>query len=107
MAGIDLNNGILCLSGDANIRCIADIHATLLTVFQKQDVIILDLAGITDVDLTFVQLIEAARHSSAGNGRHFSLMSGVGGALLDILQRGGFLASAGDACFWLHTTEIQ
>lgn len=107
MADIRFDDGILHVGGDANIRSIADIHAALLTALQKAEVIMLDLRHVTDVDLTFVQLIEAARRRSVERGGQIRLASPADGGLLNVLLRGGFLISADDGIFWLHTTEIQ
>lgn len=107
MADIRFDDGTLHIGGDANIRSIADIHAALLTALQKAEAVMLDLHNVADVDLTFVQLIESARRSSAENGVRIRLTSPANGALLNVLLRGGFLVSADDGNFWLHTMEIQ
>lgn len=107
MADIRFDDGILHIGGDANIRCIADIHAALLTALQAAKTVILDLHSVADVDLTFVQLIESARRSITEKDWQIRLASPADGALLNVLLRGGFLIDADDGNFWLHTTEIQ
>jgi hypothetical protein len=69
----------------------------------------LDVSGLIETDLTFVQLLEAARRDAAKDGRRLTLDAPAGGAVLEVLQRGGFLDDAGSdrAKFWLQGTMSQ
>jgi len=91
----------------ANVRNIAEIHARLLDVYRNSDGVVLDLSDLADVDLTFVQLIEAARRTAAADGKAIALAAPAMGVLLDTLERGGFLSSKQDNAFWLCATEMQ
>ena len=51
----------------------------------------LDCADVTEVDLTFIQMILAARRSAGAAGRSFTLRHRPQGALHEALVRGGFL----------------
>jgi hypothetical protein len=61
------------------------------------------LADVTEADLTLVQLIESARISATQDGKTFSLSAPASGALLTVLERGGFLGELVDprTQFWL------
>jgi hypothetical protein len=64
---------------------------------------------VTEADLTFVQLIESARRSAMESERSIQLRHPAEGAVLQVLQRGGFL-DPGDpdrAAFWLQGTSEQ
>lgn len=63
----------------------------------------IDIAGVTDADLTLVQLIESARRSAALSGTPLRLSAPASGAVLALLQRGGFLGDEDPqrAAFWL------
>ena len=93
---------IVGIAGSADIRNIADLHRELLQTLQRSNAIQLRLDGDADVDLTFVQLIEAARRFAAAAGKSVSLSAPAAAGLRAILQRGGFLAAAADRAFWLH-----
>jgi hypothetical protein len=56
------------------------------------------------VDISFIQMIEAARIHAGTAGKSIALAQPATGALLETLRRGGFLEgmSADDAKFWLH-----
>lgn len=66
----------------------------------------MDIAGVGEVDLTFVQLLESARRKAAETGRDLTLRQSAGGAVLEVLQRGGFLddETSERANFWLQGT---
>jgi anti-anti-sigma regulatory factor len=81
--------GRLVLSGEVTIQSAASIHSKLLEM-AGQPVVEIDCDGVTETDLSLIQLILAAD------------------ALRDALQRGGFLgAVAGrpnpDQAFWTQT----
>lgn len=67
---------------------------------------VVDLSDVAETDLTFVQLIEAARRKAAETGCDFKLRHPAQGAVLEVLERGGFLEdTASDrAKFWLQGT---
>lgn len=97
----------LRVADQANVRNIDEIHARLLDAYRNSDGVVLDLSDLADVDLTFVQLIEAARRTAAADGKAIALAAPAMGVLLDTLERGGFLRSKQDNAFWLCATEMQ
>ncbi|MGB8602901.1 MAG: STAS domain-containing protein [Rhizomicrobium sp.] len=97
----------LRVADEANVRNIVEIHARLLDAYRNNAAVVLDLSDLGDVDLTFVQLIEAARRTAAADGKAITLAAPAMGLLLDTLERGGFLSSKQDNAFWLCATEMQ
>jgi ABC-type transporter Mla MlaB component len=95
---------VVGVSGPADIRTIAEIHKELLQALQRDGEVSLDLSGGAEVDLTFVQLVESARHFTAAVGKAIKLTTPASEALREILQRGGFLSAEADRAFWLHVT---
>lgn len=91
-------------SGSATIRQAAEAHARLTSALAGDGPLALDVSGVTAADLAFVQLIESARLSFAEAGRDLTLVAPAGGALRDVLERGGLLAGADDARrqFWIQ-----
>ena len=69
----------------------------------------IDISEVTETDLTFIQLIESARRSAIESGRSVRLRQPAGGAVLQVLRRGGFLEGddPGRSDFWLQGTSEQ
>jgi len=68
--------------------------------------IALDMTAVEETDLTFIQMVESARRRAAGTGQGFTLRHPAGGAVLEVLRRGGFLDddTSERAKFWLQGT---
>lgn len=102
--------GRLVLAGALTIQSVEAVRAQLL-VMSDQPVIEIDCSAATEVDLSFVQLILAARVSAQQMGRIVTLAQPAAGALRDTLRRGGFIGpDAGqersDQAFWLKPAGI-
>lgn len=93
------------LSGDLTIRAISVIHDQFVEALGAHASVIAEVAPDAAVDLTFIQLMESARRSAGEAGVDFGLAAPAAGALLETLQRGGFLADATSRQFWLLTSE--
>ncbi len=91
------------------MRAITSTHEDLLKFINTHDVVTIGLPDDAQVDISFIQLIEAARIYAGTAGRQVALSQPATGALLDVLRRSGFLEdmSAEDAKFWLHQGENQ
>jgi anti-anti-sigma regulatory factor len=92
------------LCGDLSLPSITDAHQKVLEAFDQDLPIVIDLTGVTDADLTLVQLLEAARKSAQDRGRALSLSAPVSGATRAVLERGGFLGATERAAFFLQET---
>ena len=77
-------------------------------VLRQNDAVLLDLSGVTECDLTAVQILEGARRSADRDGKRFGLAAPASGSLLDVLLRAGLLSSSGaDASgFWLQGGNV-
>lgn len=86
-----------------------DIHQELLSVLNANQAVAVELPDDCQVDISFIQLMEAARRYARASGKDLKLLKPARGSVLDVLQRGGFLnaASAEDAHFWLHEGQVQ
>jgi anti-anti-sigma regulatory factor len=87
-----LFNGVL------TIKNAEEIHAKFLEVLGGSGDIVIDTADADEVDVSFVQLLLAARRSAREQGRALSLSAPAEGLLREVLVRGGFVAA--DAAFW-------
>ncbi len=93
---------ILKFSGVIDVRSIQKPFQAIKKAAASGRDIQIDLAAVTEIDITFVQLIESARRSAAQAGTGISLAKPATGMVLETLQRGGFLPDPPDARtqFW-------
>ncbi len=88
------------LSGAIGVRSIGDACQELRTAMAQGGPVDIDLAGLTDLDVTLIQLLESARRSAPPGG--VRLAAPASGLLLETLQRGGFLEGGAAKAFWLE-----
>ena len=92
---------VVDVTGPVNIQTIAEIHRKLLLGLQRGHAVELHVDSATDIDLTFVQLIESARRYAAAESKTVGLSAPAEAGLREVLLRGGFLSTAADRAFWL------
>jgi hypothetical protein len=99
----------ISLSSNLTVRSVSVTHENILKSLDENDIVSLDIIDDSQVDISFIQLVEAARIYASTSGKQFTLSRPASGAMLDTLRRGGFLEgmSAEDTHFWLHQREIQ
>lgn len=90
---------------DLTIRHAAPIKQAIADGLRAQSVLQLSLNPDAGVDLSFVQLISAARSHAKMAGGELSLAQAASPKLRDVLDRAGFIegAPAEDLKFWLHS----
>ncbi|HWL18233.1 MAG TPA: STAS domain-containing protein [Bradyrhizobium sp.] len=99
--------GRLVLDGPLTLRTVEETHAKLLEMCACHASLDIDCSAADEVDLSFVQLILAARSSARAADRTIRLAHAASGALRDTLQRGGFLTDqAADQAFWLQPETV-
>jgi anti-anti-sigma regulatory factor len=92
---------LVALSGDQTVRQSARTHAEILSALGAPGDLVLDCTGVTEADLSLVQIILAAHRSARADGRHVVLSAPPEGALRNALERGGFLdLGATDPACW-------
>jgi anti-anti-sigma regulatory factor len=97
---------VVALDGTLTMRTVEATYAKLLEA-AGQAALEIDVSGATEIDLSLVQLILAARATAREAGTTVRLAQPAAGPLLDALQRGGFLstgaeAATDDQAFWLE-----
>jgi anti-anti-sigma regulatory factor len=96
----------LVLDDALTMRTVETLRGTLLAAIAPPSDpahagIAIDCAAATEVDLTFIQLLIAARISARTAGLSINLVSCPDGVLLDTLTRGGFrVVPEHGAGFW-------
>lgn len=106
MARRKSNGGRLVLDGPATVRDADALHAKLTDILQHHSEIEIDCAGVTEVDISLIQLLLAARKSALRAGKSVVLAAPAAGALREALSRGGFFPgiedqASADEAFWL------
>lgn len=81
---------VLALAGSRAIRQSVQTHADLLAALCEHPDVAVDCSGVTDADLSFVQIMIAAGRSAAASGHAFGLLHEPQGAVRAALERGGF-----------------
>lgn len=98
------DNGAIAFSGPATIPHVREAWSRLSAAAAAGGDLLIDIAGVTAADLSFVQLVESARACCAEQGATVRLAQPADGALRDVLDRGGFLdpADPDRLQFWTH-----
>ncbi len=89
------------------IRNAGDFAVAMRDACGGGEDIALDCAALEELDLSFVQIVEAARVELLGAGKALSLSAPADGPLAALLQRAGFLADPADLPTWLKGTQPQ
>jgi hypothetical protein len=77
------------------------IRTSLLAgLHSEARVVELDCTDASEVDVSFLQIVVAARRTAAMKGKSITFSLPAAGALRDALERGGFIRSPDDA-FWM------
>ena len=95
----------LGFDSDLTIRHAAPIKQAIANGLRAQSNLKLALNPDAAVDLSFVQLVAAARLHAEAAGRELSFTQPAGPRLHDVLNRAGFIEGvpAEDLKFWLHS----
>jgi len=102
----------LILKGPATMRTIEAIHARLSRLIEEKPAVEIDCSAATEVDLSLIQLLLAARKGANASGKTLILSRPASGALRDALMRSGLLTAAGGSerdehNFWLTGATDQ
>jgi anti-anti-sigma regulatory factor len=96
---------IATIAGQTDVQSIASVHRDLLNTMQGSDAVVLDVASVSDGDLTLIQLIVAARRYADTSGKSICLSGPVPSKLHECLLRGGFLSNDAEKRFWRAEEE--
>jgi ABC-type transporter Mla MlaB component len=94
--------GRLVLDGALTMRTAEAVCTTLRGALAANPSVMVDCTGAADVDLSFIQLLLAARASARQANKTVTLVAAPDGPLLDALTRAGFRVTHED-----HTEPAQ
>lgn len=86
------------------VRTVAAFRSDLRDACGSHSSILLDIAGVTEADLSFVQVVYAARYQmdSIGGSLKLAGPAAAGAPIATLLQRAGFTTNPADIDFWFH-----
>jgi anti-anti-sigma regulatory factor len=84
-------DGRLVFEGALTMRSVKSNFTRLQQAIATHDVICVDCHAAEDIDLTFIQLLVAARKTAERSGKRLCLSGPAEGALFDTLTRAGFM----------------
>ena len=100
----------LRLTGRMTIEQAAGLKQALTAALESASELRVDLSGVTEIDLTGLQLLGASHRSSLISGKHFGIEDGGNRSYLDSVDSFGFRRHAGcsldtrGTCIWLGGT---
>lgn len=94
----------IVLGPAATIRTAEQLQSTLADAFQQDGAVTIDASELQEIDLSFVQVIEAARKTAIYEGKPIYFVTPANDAVRSLLSRSGTLTDAmpEDLDFWLH-----
>jgi hypothetical protein len=103
------NEACLRLPENLTVRAIVPMREDILKFIDAHEAAKIELSDEVQVDISFIQMVEAARVYAGTAGKVITLAQPASGVLLETLRRSGFLEgmSDDDAKFWLHQGKIQ
>lgn len=109
MSVADFKENCFQLPQNLTVRAIGTVRQEMLQLIDNNKSTTIAIATDCQVDISFVQLMEAARIYAGSAGKKIALAEPANGPVLDVLKRSGFLEgmSSDDAKFWLHQGGIQ
>jgi anti-anti-sigma regulatory factor len=84
----------LAFDGGLTIAQADAIHAALLDALQNHSAVVIDCAGVEEIDLTFLQLLISASRTALAANKSFHFSSPPTGLLADAISRCGFAIQA-------------
>lgn len=96
-------------SPSSTVRTAASFRQSLLDAFEADDQVELDVGELVELDLSFLQLVHAAREWARRSGKSLRLRAPAPAPVAALLERAGFLAApaSDDLEFWFHGERPQ
>jgi ABC-type transporter Mla MlaB component len=97
----------LRLAGSMTISQAAELRDVLVAALKETSDLRVDLSGVSQIDLTGLQLLDASHRSAMTNGKRFSVAAGGNRSYLDAVVGGGFRRHVGCSrdkncsCIWV------
>jgi hypothetical protein len=76
--------------GPMTVPYAGDLAAQLRDAFDKSNELLMDVRGVSEIDLAGLQLVFAAHLSAVGSGKTFGVIDGDAGILVAAAESAGF-----------------
>jgi len=96
---------VIGFSGSATLREADDVAERLKEALATGDRVEIDCGGLEDVDLSFVQIVLAARKSALASGKEVALNAPARGRLATVLDHAG-IGSVEMRAFWFDERAV-
>ncbi len=109
MTESSISEGKVLLPSVLSIRDVADVCTQIRESLDTHTRVVLDVPPRASIDLSFLQLMDAARKQAEASGKTFTLARPVDDSVMAVLERAGFLPfdRADDTRFWFHKENLQ
>ena len=97
----------LKLIGSMTIGQAAELKEVFLEALAAASELLVDLSGVTEIDLTGLQLLDASHRSALADGKRFSINDGGNQCFRDTVESAGFRRRVGcerdktGTCIWV------
>jgi anti-anti-sigma regulatory factor len=97
----------LKLTGSMTIGQAAELKEVFLEALAAASELLVDLSGVTEIDLTGLQLLDASHRSALADGKRFSINDGGNQCFRDTVESAGFRRRVGcerdttGTCIWI------
>ena len=68
---------LITLKGEVNIFCAAELKKSLMEALESGKELRVDLEGVTEVDITALQLLRAAENAATASGTGFTVQGSI------------------------------
>ncbi|MES2022165.1 MAG: STAS domain-containing protein [Pseudomonadota bacterium] len=95
---------VMKLPESMTVRAIKKFQKDLTGVLNENEKLSLDVSNITETDISFIQIVYAARYHAECHSKEIRLDKPADGAVAALLARGGFTTDPdqADIDFWFH-----
>ncbi len=98
---------VVTIAGEMTIPYADELRKQLLAAFEKANTITADLSGVTEIDVTGLQILCSAHRSSVFMKKRFTIIAGPGSAVWEAADAAGQLRQMGcvvdvcHTCIWM------
>jgi len=89
------------------VRNVGDFAARMHQACAAGENVTLDCTALVEVDLSFLQVVHAARAALGAAGKTLSLAAPADAPVAVLVQRAGFAGDAASAQSWLEGSSLQ
>lgn len=94
---------VVTLQEKVNLQSIAAVQLQIVEAIEADADVALDISGVADADLSFVQLLEAARQYATHDNKLLRLTQPASADCAALLARAGFLPGSPETIdFWFQ-----